>query len=166
MENIQVGSTILGLERCRDTDILVIDDGHKYSWFDKPSNYNYHPRSYERIKSEMAFESAKYWDQFYAYMLDSEINPNNLDYNVFDHKDKILSCVKNFNFDRLYMVPDKYRLNDALEKKVYHVAYNTFLLINDSKILTPEQKIIIQKIHDREMPLEYGRELEGLIKNL
>ena len=164
VENIQVGSTILGLDNCRDTDILLIDSPRRGSWF--KDGINFHPVDNERLKAEMAFDTDRYWDQFYAYMLDSDINPNNLDYNVFDYKDKLFSCIKNFNFDKLHIVPFDYRPNGVMSKRLYHIAYNAFMLQNDSKILLPEQKVIVQKIHDHEMPLTYERELENLIKNL
>ena len=156
MTDIIVGSSILGLENVRDRDILVLDSEREYSWFDLDKN-NFHPVSYERLKNEMAFMPNRYWDGFYAYMLDSDINPNELDYNVFEHKDDMRKMLKEFNFERRGMViPEKYAPKiEFLDKKYYHLAYNLFLLQNGSKELSQEQKDIIQKIHDREMPLSY-----------
>ena len=167
MTDIIVGSSILGLENVRDRDILVLDSEREYSWFDLDKN-NFHPVSYERLKNEMAFMPNRYWDGFYAYMLDSDINPNELDYNVFEHKDDMRKMLKEFNFERRGMViPEKYAPKiEFLDKKYYHLAYNLFLLQNGSKELSQEQKDIIQKIHDREMPLSYKDILVHEIKNL
>jgi hypothetical protein len=51
-------------------------------------------------------------------------------------------------------------------KLIYHFAYNLFILQNNSVYLTPEQKEIIQKIHDCQMPIEYLDELERMLNEL
>lgn len=47
-------------------------------------------------------------------------------------------------------------------KNIYHIAYNLFILLNNSVTLTEEQMNIVQKIHDCEMPIQYLQELRQL----
>ena len=51
-------------------------------------------------------------------------------------------------------------------KLIYHIAYLTFILENNSTSLTAEQKETVQQIHDRAMPMEYLDELAEKIRNL
>ena len=67
---------------------------------------------------------------------------------------------KKYKFDK-----EKYSQNNCCDKKIYHIAYNMFILQNNSPILTNEQKEIVQKIHDKEMPIEYLDEMEKIIKS-
>ena len=56
--------------------------------------------------------------------------------------------------------------NGHCSKIIYHIAYNLFILENNSPIITDTQKAIIQRIHDRLMPVEYIDELEKRINNM
>ena len=55
---------------------------------------------------------------------------------------------------------------NCCSKLVYHIAYNLFIVQNNSPIITEEQKAIVQKLHDGEMPISYIDKLRAMIKAL
>ena len=163
MEKYLVGSSLLGLSKARDLDYLIIGT--------KPSDYTYNEEDIRfREKNEllgcMKFENNSFgW--IYNYQLDRQINNAfalYYSYNLLDYRAQLINRLKKvvnkklFNFNKIITQGNK-----CCCKIIYHIAYNLFILENNSPIITEEQKVIIQKIHDLKMPIEYLDELEKRI---
>ena len=94
-------------------------------------------------------------------------------YHILDYKEKLkrllnLFIIQEFSvFGKVSKGVYSRNMNRyVLPKIFYHIAYNLFILENNSVKLTDEQLEIVQKIHDKEMPVEYGEELKQRILNL
>ena len=102
---------------------------------------------------------------FYSYLFDKEINPNSPfdDYHILDYKQQLYDLLKVTIEKNDFGLSGKFTSNHGhCLKQVYHVAYNIFILKNNSPIITDEQKAIVQKIHDCEMPISYLDELKEI----
>ena len=121
------------------------------------------------LLKRMDFNTTNLFHMLVNYQLDSKIIKQDFPfkYSILEHKKKLTQFLndivtyKLMNFNKL--VTNK---NGCCTKIVYHIAYNTFILLNNSTNITNEQKQIIQKIHDGEMSIEYLSELEILINTL
>lgn len=167
MNKFLVGSSLLGLANIKDTDYMVFDEEKRSAVFKDSIDYGY--RTLENIKETLAFKGNDNWKLF-NYQLDKSINKEFgefLPYNLLDYKNELVTYLKDivkyrrFNFDKR-VTSNK----GHCTKIIYHIAYNLFILENNSPIITDEQKEIIQKIHDKLMPIEYLDELEYRINNL
>lgn len=166
---ILVGSQALKLSSPRDTDYLIFEnrEGQRKSWFEE--NNNFHSIDAKDFKKIMNFDKdMRIWNKLYNYVIDRDINPNELDYNVFNYKDEIRDSLKWLVTNHSIVFKPYINLNNngTWRKTNYHILYNLYLLLNDSKELTEEQKAVIQKIHDKEMPATFGEEVEKMILDL
>lgn len=162
MLKIPIGSSVTKLKNCKDIDYLVVDAIDKLE-YEEGADYIY--MSSSRLKSLLSFEIDSYLLLF-NYEYDNYFN-NILDYNLLDYRDKLIEVLKNYvlfhDCTKCCYVKDNKKF---LIKIYYHIAYNLFILENNSVKLTDEQLEIVQKIHDKEMPVEYGEELKQRILNL
>ena len=166
-----IGSHLLGLEKNKDIDYLVIADNCDYVHkFENGEDIFY--RSEENLKRYFSFDVEfiqGYRILIYNYQYDQNIIGQNfpIHYNVLDYRGKLIEFLKFvverkiFNFNKGITTEKLY-----CSKSIYHIAYNIFILQNNSPIITPEQKEIIQKIHDKKMPIEYLDELEKMLYEL
>lgn len=167
-----VGSKLLNLDNSRDIDYVVIAD--KDEWGLHKSPFDYHVWSEQDMLDVFDFNTQnadykKLKKLLVAYQYDYRIIQQDFPW----HFDILLirEKVKNFlkfvvatqecNFSRHVCMKRK-----NCSKLIYHFAYNLFILQNNSVYLTPEQKEIIQKIHDCQMPIEYLDELERMLNEL
>lgn len=174
--NYIVGSKMLGLRNAHDTDCLVLIDSTDAIYkrgFENNMDMLY--RSSADLKAYMNFEipfasSSKAIIRYLAnYQFDRDIIGQDfpLEFHILDKKEKYLELLnyilatKSANFDK-----DLNFNNGHCSKLIYHVAYLTFILENNSTELTAEQREIVQKIHDKKMPVEYLDVLEEKIRNL
>lgn len=146
---------------------MVIDEEKKLAEFKNGVDYRY--RTLENVKKTLEFKGNDD-RKLFNYQLDKSINKEFgefLPYTLLDYKNELISYLKDivkckrFNFDKR-VTSNK----GHCTKIIYHIAYNLFILENNSPIITDEQKEIIQKIHDRLMPIEYLDELEKRILRL
>ena len=163
-----IGSKLLGLKNTRDMDRLVFNSNVDYKRICKDGNDVVNV-SEEYLKDTMRFinpvgKRARL--MIYNYQLDQAIIGQNfpIKYNILDYKLELLELItrvileKGMNFNKRITTN-----NGCCCKQVYHIAYNIFILYNNSPILTNEQKQIIQDIHDELVPIDY---LDELVKIL
>ena len=169
MSKYLIGSKLLGLKNNKDTDYLVLGEKEKdYAILENGIEYSY--KTFEWINNQMKFQEYKKNKRFFLfnYQLDAKIIGQNfpIEYHILDYKNELIEYLnwivenRKFNFSKKITVNKK-----CCAKKIYHIAYNMFILQNNSPILTNEQKEIVQKIHDKEMPVEYLDEMEKIIKS-
>ena len=167
MNKFLVGSCLLGLANVKDTDYMVIEDERKFAEFKDGIDYRY--RTLENVKETLAFKGNDD-RKLFNYQLDKTINKEFgeiLPYNLLDYKSELISYLKDivkykrFNFDKRVTSN-----NGHCTKIIYHIAYNLFIVENNSPIITAKQKAIIQKIHDRLMPIDYLDTLKEKIDKL
>lgn len=169
-----IGSHLLGLQNNHDTDYLVIindeDDIYSRRCVDG-EDIVYCTKT--NIDNRMNFRytiddrTASYY--IINYQLDKDIIGQEfpLSYSILDRRNdyvKLLNFIvdnKACNFTREVDFN-----NGHTAKNIYHIAYLVFILENNSTKLTEEQKVIVQKIHDKQMPREYLDELEAKIRKL
>lgn len=170
-----IGSHLLNLNNNHDVDYLQIvesDDAtlYKREFIDSEDVVS---RSIANMDRQMnfAFPIDRKTVSYYVinYQLDKSIIGQEFPYKyrILDKREKYVELL-NYIVDNKIMNFDKeININDwHCSKILYHVAYLTFILENNSTTLTAEQKEIVQKIHDRKMPIVYLDELEEIIRNL
>lgn len=168
-----VGSKLLGLTNNKDIDYVVFDkknesvfarckeDYHLWTEEDLLDKYNF------LFSANSTNKDLRMW--LILYQFDYRIIKQNFPIHLDILKKR--REVKNFlrflvdnrlcNFNKYIKIERKY-----CSKTIYHFAYNLFILQNNSVYLTPEQKEVIQKIHDCQMPIEYLDELERMLNEL
>lgn len=170
----QVGSRLLGLNNCHDNDFIVIVEGdveiYKQQYLNEKEIFI---RSKQNLDSTMLFELPFNLKTIRWYIVNYQLDKNiigqdfPIEYHVLDRRDDYIRMLnwivdnKACNFNKCI-----YLNNGNCSKMIYHVAYTAFILHNNSTILTKEQKEIIQKIHDLQMPQSYLDDLKDLIKGL
>lgn len=170
----QVGSSLLGLNNCHDNDFIVIVEGdvetYKQQYFDEKDTFM---RSKENLDSTMLFQLPfnRKTIRWYIvnYQLDKDIIKQDfpIEYHILDRRYDYIRMLnwildnKACNFSKC-----KYLNDGNCSKMIYHIAYLIFILENNSTTITAEQKEIVQKIHDLQMPQSYLDELEEIIRSL
>ena len=167
MKKFIIGSSILGLTNLRDKDYLyIVENGNTITINDENDNH-YRTKEYQLELLEFKNNDGR---KLFNYQCDKAINKEFgefISYNILDYKSELIKFLKNivnkklFNFDKRVSTEDK-----KCAKYIYHIAYNLFIVENNSPIITTEQKEIIQKIHDLKMPIDYLDELERKINEL
>lgn len=170
MEQYLVGSKLIGLKNCRDTDYLIVYEGEMPK-VERIQGVECFYTTKEFLGKTLRFEKESIIMKnrsMFNYQLDTEIIGQNfpIEYHILNYRKELIKYLqkvvmfKKYKFDK-----EKYNKNNCCDKKIYHIAYNMFILQNNSPILTNEQKEIVQKIHDKEMPVEYLDEMEKIIKS-
>ena len=163
-----VGSKCLGLENVRDIDVIVFTDDIEYKKESKDGKDIVYT-TIERYNTILNFEDPTGYRRFLMmtnYQKDREIIGKDfpIEYNILDHKEELIALIvesilqSEFNFNKRVTVN-----GGMCSKQIYHVAYNIFILKNNSPIITVEQKAVIQKIHDCQMPIDYLDELLNIL---
>ncbi len=163
-----VGSKRLNLDNPHDEDYLVITKrGYKRTSTDGIDEIQMSKSIYNQM-TKFSMKNEKYeYLQLFAYQLDNKIIGDDFPYkySVLKYKKKLLAYLnkivdeKQFNFNKRISQNE-----NCCSKIIYHIAYNVFILENDSVDLTEEQKVIVQKLHDGKMPIEYIDTLKQKIK--
>ena len=173
MERFIVGSHLLGIKNCEDFDYVVIDDtSEEYRKSVNEENCHIFYISKPMLDKYMNFE-IDYKKNLHNYLIQYQLDQNIISsdfpykYNILDNKNKYIELLKyvakskRYGFRKWNNNGDKY-----CSKLIYHIAYNMFICQNNSVLLTEEQKEVIQKLHDRVMPISYLDEMENIINNL
>lgn len=165
------GSSMLGLQNCHDVDWLVMDDkiGDRPSYRDQ-NGEEFFFRSTATIHRLLNFRiiPPPAWN-FCTYQFDADIINQKfpIEFHVLDHKTDVVWFLNQVTKKELCNFSERIAINGLYcSKKIYHIAYLIFIMQNNSVYLNNEQKEIIQKIHDLEMPISYVAKLKEMIKNL
>lgn len=162
-----IGSKLLNLSNCKDIDYLVLDDNKNNIY--NQSNVDCRYRTITNIKETLIFKNDDD-RKLFNYQLDKTINKEFgefIPYNIIDYRNELTRFLKEIVSYKMFNFNKRVTTNSGhCSKIIYHIAYNLFILENNSPIITDEQKEIIQKIHDRLMPIEYLDELARRINNL
>lgn len=175
MQKYLIGSCLLGLKNNHDCDYIVVVDGDAslYEQQQFANEKDTYIRSKENIDSTMLFrlpfENENARKYIVNYQLDKDIIGQDFpyEYHVLDRREDYIRLL-NWIVDNkaLNFVKDNGLNHGNCSKIIYHVAYTVFILENNSTALTTEQKEIVQKIHDKQMPNAYLDVLAEKIKNL
>ncbi len=170
MKKYIIGSKALGLNNNKDIDYLVINDELDYKrLYENGEDIVY--RSKEHIDTYMNYQvdfKSNPYMHLINYQLDQNIISSDfpLKYNVLNKRKELIKLLNYIVDNKLLNFSEKITSkNKCCTSVIYHVAYNMFILKNNSSVLTNAQKSVIQKIHDCQMPIEYLKELEIEIKS-
>ena len=162
-----IGSKLLNLSNCKDIDYLVLDNNKNNIY--NQNNIDYRYRTITNIKETLKFKNDD-GRKLFNYQLDKTINKEFgefISYNILDYRNELTRFLKEIVSYKMFNFNKRVTTNNGhCSKMIYHIAYNLFILENNSPIITDEQKAIIQKIHDRLMPIEYLDKLEKRILRL
>ena len=177
-----LGSKILKLDNSRDHDYIVVSEGEEYrrEWLENGEDILYigeitlkNKLEFKDIDSLISNNTPSNRQllnrMLYNYQYDKDIMPEEfcITYTLLDYREELTKLLKHIKEKKLFNFNKRIKINNQFcSKIVYHIAYNIFILQNNSPILTQEQKEIIQKIHDFKMPVEYVDVLNEMIDNL
>ena len=166
-----IGSKLLGLSNAKDTDYMVISNEYDYKRIYENGEDVMHISEDHMLKCMNFNYDFKECAHFLIlnYQYDADIIGQNfpIDYHLLDHRSKVIKLLKNIITNKLLNMNKRVSVKgEFCSKYMYHIAYNVFILQNNSPIITPEQKEIIQKLHDRTMPISFRDELINMIINL
>lgn len=164
MTTYRIGSTLLHLNNCNDIDYLVLNDSKTYTRVYENGN----DVLYDTIDNICDRLQFKYKSPLllYNYQLDYCIIGQEfpIEYHILDYKKELIKYLKEAIRLKMFNFNKRIRYNKLYcSKIIYHVAYNIFILQNNSPIITEEQKAIVQQIHDGLMPIEYLDVLEHML---
>lgn len=170
----QIGSRLLGLKNPHDDDKLIIKDESSKDYIQQYENQkDTYMRTKKSLDDTMLFRLPfdKKTVRWYIvnYQLDANIIKQGfpIEYHVLDRRDDYIRLLNYVvEYQELNFKKDENLNGGNCAKGIYHVAYLTFILENNSVELTEEQRGIVQKIHDKEMPQEYLDVLKQKIKDL
>lgn len=169
MNKFLIGSSLLGLTNTKDTDYLYILEDNETVPQNDGSGEDLRYRTKVNILETLKFEGDD-GRKLFNYQFDQQINPSfasYYSYNILDYKEELISFLKNIVKEKLYNFNKIiFQGNQCCCKMIYHIAYNLFIVENNSSLITSEQKQIIQEIHDLQKPIEYLDELATRINAL
>ena len=143
-----VGSKMLGLKNTKDTDYVIISEDYEYKRiYSNGEDILY--RSKENIITSMLFnrDINKFAGSLILnYQYDADIIGQDfpIEYHLLDHKEELINLLKVIVKNKLLNVNKRVSIKGGkCSKTLYHIAYNVFILQNNSPIITEEQKQII-----------------------
>jgi hypothetical protein len=161
---ILLGSKLLGLSNNKDTDYITINDETKPNG----EKVDFGIRKLEWIENRLNFSIIDIYT-LYNYQLDQSILKQDfpIKYNILDYRSELIDMLKKIVRENMFNFHKGIQAEGGnCSKMIYHIAYNVFIVQNNSPIITAEQKAIVQKIHDRQMPIDYLDTLAEMINNL
>lgn len=166
-----IGSKLLNLKNPKDTDYLILSN-HSEKLIQNGEEYFIRDRKiFDKIlffqEDPTLTKLSNYTLMLSNYQMDYRIIKQNfpIHYNILEHKKELIHFLdfiiikKKFNFSYDFK-------QDVVHKRLYHFAYNLFILQNNNVELTKEQFNIVQKIHDGEMPISYLDEMKSLLEEI
>lgn len=171
MQKYKVGSDIIHLKNCKDIDYVILDDtcGTYKMVHNKDTGEDLFYTTKEYLMKRLTFSKNKNQLLMYNYQYDRALIGDEfpIEYHILDYKNELIEFLmfvverKLFNFNKIIYCEDR-----KCSKLIYHIAYNVFILQNNSPILTEEQLKIVQQIHDYQMPIDYIDTLTSMIYEL
>ena len=168
MNKYKIGSTVLGINNNRDKDYIVISNEVNYKReTDKETKEDIIYISEEYLRNNLEFKG-NYHQQLYNYQYDREFIGSDfpIEYHILDYKKELLEYLKTIVYNKSFNMNPLISTNGCCTKPVYHIAYNYFILKNNSPTLTAKQLAIVNTIHDGKMPISYIDELANNILKL
>jgi hypothetical protein len=166
-----IGSKILGLNNNKDIDYLIISEEYDYKRIPENGEDIVH-RSVEHINKYLNYDVPYKRNcplLLFNYQLDHTIIGQDFPiyFDILEHKHNVVELLKYIKQNNEYNFNKRITFNKLYCcKNLYHLAYNLFILQNNSTQLTEEQKEIVQKIHDGLMPISYIDEMSKMIESL
>lgn len=171
-EKYLIGSTLLGFSNSEsDKDYLVIDYDNKDSYYlgrDEENNdlFYYGENLLNSVLNFNTINKLCLYNINYDKTIRGENNKLPFDYNILEHLDKLKLALKYFAKRKLFNFDKKIKnKNGCMYNKLYLFAYNVFICVNNSVVLTSEQRQIVQDIHDGIKDINYIDTLKLLINN-
>lgn len=169
MNKYKVGSNLLHLENCKDIDYIVLTN-----------EYGNYARRYvdgedliymaqEFLNSLLTYQRKNKRLLIHNYQYDKDIIGQNfpIEYHLLDYRKELINYLKDIVKNKMFNFNKRIRVNKLYcSKCIYHIAYNIFILQNNSPIITEKQKAIVQKIHDGLMPIGYLDVLEHMLYDI
>lgn len=167
-----IGSAMLKLNNIRDKDYLTFDEPGQKIRVENNIIFDIHSVNKEFFEQAVFFNTTQLekdsqhfeYQQFIAYQLDYSINNGTPypQYNILEYKKPLYNLMSKYILNGLPPFSSGFLEKPGVcDKKLYHIAYNIYILLNNSTILTKEQRENIQKIHDRMMPITFLTELKN-----
>lgn len=167
-----VGSRLLRMDNCGDTD---------YCYFSKirlPKEYKVHKipmvaKLMQNFPKYLKYRNAKgststmsvsnYYYQYSKCFHPEEDWP--ITWDIRDYKEDWIKMLKN-HINSEEAITQYIKGKTFIDKKFYNIAYQYFMIRDNTVYLEGESKQIVQKIHDRQMPISYFYEMRELINAL
>lgn len=171
MEKYLIGSSLLGIKNTRDKDYIVFIDNANYTRSAvvmENLEGNIHYRNKDDFIKSLNFKLEDY-KSLVNYQCDREFIGEDfpIEYHILDYKDKVIEMLKRISkFNKCGFSKNFMQGDNCCIKRIYHIAYNIFIVQNNSVELTDKQLEIVQKIHDIQMPIDYIDTLKEMIDNL
>lgn len=164
-----IGSNEIGLSNEKsDLDYLIIDNSVDYQRTNE-NDEDILRRSEENIKSYINYsvplDNKTCGLYIFNYQLDRDLIGTDfpIDFHLLDNKNNLITILKYtiqnrlFNFNKNVWTGE---FNDKrMSKLTYHIAFNIFILVDNSVKITNEHLQIVQKIKNGEMSIDYIDEL-------
>ena len=166
------GSRLLKLDNCRDYDYVHFDTDEvvRIEGEHHINHNSYHVESVFRnirdSKTKLLSNNFIIINYFYQFSKCFHPEPDYpLQCDIRNIKEGWITLLKRHINDS--EAEKRYTENtDILRKNFYHIAYQYFMIVDNAIYLEGEHKQIVQKIHDKEMPVAYFQELKQLINAL
>lgn len=171
MKRYKIGSSVLCLDNCKDADYVVLSNeyGNYKMIYDKETKEDVVYITEEYLNSILTFKHYNMSLIMFNYQYDREIIGKDfpIEYHLLDYRNELVNYLKEIVKFKMFNFNKRIKCNGGnCTRMIYHIAYNVFILQNNSPILTNEQKAIVQKIHDHLMPISYIDDLEQMINKL
>ena len=168
INKFKIGSQSLCLNCCKDIDYVIISNEYDYKKM-VINGEDIIYRSTQNLISHFTFNGNNIKLYIYNYQYDRDIIGKEfpIEYHLLDYKQQLVDYLKLVVKNKMFNFNKRIKINKLYcSKQLYHVAYNMFICQNNSVVLTEEQKEVIQKLHDKVMPISYLDEMEKIINNL
>lgn len=166
MKKYKIGSRILHLDNCKDIDYIVLSDEFPDYTRKKIDGEDILYLHQDTLSSRLTFKKYDLYNTLFNYQYDRDIIGQEfpIEYHILDYRQELIKYLKDVVKRKLFNFNKQITLNKLYcSKRIYHIAYNIFILQNNSPIITEEQKAIVQQIHDGLMPIEYLDVLEHML---
>ena len=166
MRKYLVGSKMLKLDNCRDTDYMYIKEENEVS--DEKGRtvrfQNFIIESFIRTK-DIKSDPCKSWLLYQVTTGFHEEDDYPFKFDIRDYKDQWIKHLQAYlndaDVERRYT-----ERGEILPKEMYHFEYQYHMILENKLWLDGEAKDVVQKIHDLEMPVSYFYELRDKINAL
>lgn len=159
----QTGSALF-CTNCKDKDIVVVtNDGNAHSRIFGYSGYDVFTYSKAQLEKIVNFEIRDKYTLYLIALAKSNMlyGTNPFPYlNLFSHKAELVDLMIQQCEEKYTNKKYRNMINrDACLQQTVWLFANYFALVNNSLEFTTEQKEILQKCHDNELPRTYADEL-------
>lgn len=169
MEKYKVGSSILHLNNCKDIDYVIFNDEYDDCTRKYINGEDILYLHKDKLINRLSFKEKSLYRLTFNYQYDKDIIGQDfpIEYHILDYRQELIDTLKKVVKNKMFNFNKRIKLNKLYcSQCIYHIAYNIFILQNNSPIITENQKAIVQKIHDGLMPIAYIDVLENMLNKL